>query len=126
MGKINFGGVKPIAIEIGKHLSKSLNVAVRWINNHGIIVASASLIPSAILIPILIKKQEEKERLYVECVKKHQAIISALSDEVDMSKERQDQLLSYDAKLKATIRSLESEIESCRKQIADLKKEDGK
>ena len=126
MGRINLNGIKPIAKEIGKRFGDGLRVAVHWINNHGIIVASASLIPPAILIPILIKKQEEKERLYAECLKKHQAIITALSDEVDVSKERQDQLLSDDAKIKAQMRSLEGEIESYKAQIANLKKDEGK
>lgn len=61
-------------------------------------------IPSAIALTYEIgklkKESAEKETLYKEALAKEQAIAKELKECTDLSKERQDRLLAYDAELK--------------------------
>lgn len=54
--------------------------------------------------------KQEKERLYKEALKKHQAIISALKVEVDADKERLDYLQSLNILLQQAIKDLKSDL----------------
>lgn len=58
------------------------------------------------------KKQlkEEKERLYKEALKKHEAIIQALKDEVNEDKERIDYLQSLNILLRQAISDLQKDL----------------
>lgn len=54
--------------------------------------------------------QQEKERLYKEALKKHQAIIQALKDEADASKERLDYLQSLNVLLARAVEDLRKDL----------------
>ena len=54
--------------------------------------------------------QQEKERLYKEALRKHQAIIQALKDEADASKERLDYLQSLNLLLGRAIKDLQKDL----------------
>lgn len=54
--------------------------------------------------------QQEKERLYKEALKKHQAIIQALKDEADAGKERLDYLQSLNLLLERAIKDLRKDL----------------
>lgn len=54
--------------------------------------------------------QQEKERLYKEAIKKHEAIIRALKEEADASKERIDYLQSLNVLLQRAIHDLKADL----------------
>ena len=54
--------------------------------------------------------QQEKERLYVEVVKKHEAIIQTLKEEAEAEKERLDYLQSLNILLQQAIKDLEKDL----------------
>lgn len=54
--------------------------------------------------------KQEKERLYEEALKKHQAIIQALKDEVQADKERLDYLQSLNILLQQAIKDLKKDL----------------
>ncbi len=54
---------------------------------------------------------QEKERLYKEALKKHEAIIRALQTEVDASKDRMDYLQSLNILLQQAIKDLQKDLE---------------
>lgn len=54
--------------------------------------------------------REEKERLYKEVLKKHQAIIQALKDEADANKERIDYLQSLNILLQQALNDLRKDL----------------
>lgn len=54
--------------------------------------------------------KQEKERLYKEALKKHQAIINALKVETDANKERLDYLQSLNILLQQAIKDLKSDL----------------
>ena len=54
--------------------------------------------------------RQEKERLYEEALKKHQAIIRALMEEVDATKERIDYLQSLNILLAKAIEELREDL----------------
>ncbi|WP_295645256.1 hypothetical protein [uncultured Holdemanella sp.] len=54
--------------------------------------------------------QQEKERLYKEVLKKHEAIIQVLKREADASKERLDYLQSLNILLQRAIKDLKSDL----------------
>ena len=53
---------------------------------------------------------QEKERLYTEALKKHEAIIKALKDEADADKERLDYLQSLNILLTQAIKDLKKDL----------------
>lgn len=53
---------------------------------------------------------QEKERLYIETLKKHEAIIKALKEEVDADKERLDYLQSLNILLTRAIKDLKKDL----------------
>jgi hypothetical protein len=54
--------------------------------------------------------RQEKERLYTEALRKHEAIIKALKDEVDADKERLDYLQSLNILLTRAIKDLKKDL----------------
>lgn len=54
--------------------------------------------------------RQEKERLYKEALKKHQAIIQALKDEADADKERLDYLQSLNILLAQAVKELQHDL----------------
>lgn len=56
--------------------------------------------------------KQERERLYKEALKKHEAIIKALKTEVDADKERMDYLQSLNILLQQAIHDLKQDIEN--------------
>ena len=54
--------------------------------------------------------RQEKERLYTEALKKHEAIIKALKDEADADKERLDYLQSLNILLTQAIKDLKKDL----------------
>ena len=54
--------------------------------------------------------QQEKERLYKEALSKHEAIINALKDEADSSKERLDYLQSLNILLQQAVKDLNHDL----------------
>ena len=55
--------------------------------------------------------KQEKERLYKEALRKHQAIIQALKDEADASKERLDYLQSLNVLLTKAVNDLRADLD---------------
>lgn len=56
------------------------------------------------------KLRQEKERLYKEALKKHEAIIQALKSEADADKERLDYLQSLNILLRQAIKDLKNDL----------------
>ena len=54
--------------------------------------------------------KQEKERLYKAALEKHQAIIQALKDEVDASKERMEYLQSLNVLLERAVKDLRQDL----------------
>lgn len=54
--------------------------------------------------------RQEKERLYKEALKKHQAVIKALKDETDATKDRLDYLQSLNALLRRAVEDLKKDL----------------
>ena len=54
--------------------------------------------------------KQEKERLYQEALKKHNAIIKALKDEANADKERLDYLQSLNILLQQAVRDLKADL----------------
>lgn len=90
----------------------------------------ALAIPSAIALTCEIgklkKKSAEKEALYKEALAKEQAIAKELKERTDLSKERQDRLLAYDAELKKELLKLDEENQELKAQIRELEKKKAK
>ncbi|MBR3245943.1 MAG: hypothetical protein IKF90_25085 [Parasporobacterium sp.] len=55
--------------------------------------------------------RQEKERLYKEAIKKHEAIIKAMRDEADAGKERMDYLQSLNILLQQAIKDLKYDLD---------------
>ena len=131
MGRINlnFKTLEPFIEKAGKVLSKGAKSAVKLVKNRDFQKGATLLVPASVSTFFLIRKYqkeaEEKEHLYKEKLKKHNAIIKELYAKAEISKERQDRLLDYDSKLKSELQSLETKIEVLKMQIADLQKEKG-
>lgn len=61
--------------------------------------------------------KQEKERLYKEALKKHEAIIKAIKEEVDATKERMDYLQSLNILLQRAIKDLSQDLGETHEQI---------
>ena len=72
------------------------------------------------------KESAEKETLYKEALAKEQAIAKELKECTDLSKERQDRLLAYDAELKKELQKLDEENQELKVQIRELEKKKAK
>lgn len=72
------------------------------------------------------KKSAEKEALYKEALAKEQAIAKELKERTDLSIERQDRLLTYDAELKKKLQKMDEENQELKAQIREFEKKKAK
>lgn len=122
MGKIDLNQITPILKKVGTGVLKT-------VKNNDFQKGVALAIPSAIAlteIGKLKKKSAEKEALYKEALAKEQAIAKELKERTDLSKERQDRLLAYDAELKKELQKLDEENQEFKAQIRELEKKKAK
>ena len=119
--KIKLANIHHVYTKFGKPLAKLLK-------SKDFQKGAVLLIPDSISTFFLVQKSKnevkEKERLLNELIRKHEAIIKELSARNEISKERQDRLLSLDSELKLEIESQKAEIVTLKAQIADLQKEE--
>ena len=117
-------------VNIINEAAAALNDKIRTINESSIpeILSAAGMAAAGVLflsVPVaglavaglglashLKKKQlrQEKMRLYEEALKKHQAIIQALKDELEASKERLEYLQSLNILLTQAIKDLQKDL----------------
>ena len=123
MGKIDLNKITPILKKVGTGVLKT-------VKNKDFQKGVALAIPSAIALTYEIgklkKKSAEKEALYKEALAKEQAIAKELKEHMDLSKERQDMLLAYDAELKKELQKLYEENQELNVQIRELEKKKAK
>lgn len=123
MGKIDLNQITPILKKVGTGVLKT-------VKNKDFQKGVALAIPSAIALTYEIgklkKKSAEKEALYKEALAKEQAIVKELKERTDLSKERQDRLLAYDAELKKELLKLDEENQELKAQIRELEKKKAK
>ncbi|MCR4593923.1 MAG: hypothetical protein K5761_02580 [Clostridiales bacterium] len=127
--KLNFNSIRPFISKAETAAKQGIQSLSKLVQNRDIQKGAAMvLIPSGVSAFFLIRKYKkeaaEKDALYKEKLRKHDAIIKELSAQAEISKERQDRLLQDDSKLKEEMATLESERDALRKKIADL--EEGK
>lgn len=123
MGKFDLNQITSI-------LKKIRTGVLKTVKNKDFQKGVALAIPSAIALTYEIgklkKKSAEKEALYKEALAKEQAIAKELKESTDFSKERQDRLLAYDAKLKKELQKLDEENQELKAQIRELEKKKAK
>lgn len=123
MEKFDLNRITPILKKVGTGVLKT-------VKNKDFQKGMALAIPSAIALTYEIgklkKKSEEKEALYKEALAKEQAIAKELRERTDLSKERQDRLLAYDAELKKELLKLDEENQELKAQIRELEKKKAK
>mgnify|MGYP004457495765 FL=1 len=123
MGKFDLNQITSI-------LKKVRTGVLKTVKNKDFQKGVALAIPSAIALTYEIgklkKKSAEKEALYKEALAKEQAIAKELKESTDFSKERQDRLLAYDAKLKKELQKLDEENQELKAQIRELEKKKAK
>lgn len=123
MEKFDLNRITPILKKVGTGVLKT-------VKNKDFQKGMALAIPSAIALTYEIgklkKKSEEKEALYKEALAKEQAIAKELKERTDLSKERQDRLLAYDAELKKELLKLDEENQELKAQIRELEKKKAK
>ena len=123
MGKIDLNQITPILKKVGTGVLKT-------VKNKDFQKGVALAIPSAIALTYEIgklkKKSAEKEALYKEALAKEQAIAKELKERTDLSEERQDRLLAYDAELKKELLKLDEENQELKAQIRELEKKKAK
>ena len=123
MRRFNLNQITPILKNIGTRVLKT-------VKNKDFQKGVALAIPSAIALTYEIgklkEKSSEKETLYKEALAKEQAIAKELKGRTDLSKERQDRLLVYDAELKKELQKLDEENQELKAQIRELEKKKAK
>ena len=116
--------------QITSILKKVGTGVLKTVKNKDFQKGMALAIPSAIALTYEIgklkKKSAEKEALYKEALAKEQAIAKELKERTDLSKERQDRLLAYDAELKKELLKLDEENQELEAQIRELEKKKAK
>lgn len=124
MGKIDLNQITPILKKVGTGVLKTVK---NKDFQKGVALAT---IPSVIALTYEIEKSKkesaEKEALYKEALAKEQAIAKELKESTDLSKERQDRLLAYDAELKKELQKLDEENQELKSQIRELEKKKAK
>ena len=113
MGKIDLNQITPILKKVGTGVLKTVK---NKDFQKGVVLAIPSAIALTYEIGKLKKKSAEKEALYKEALAKEQAIAKELKERTDLSKERQDRLLAYDAELKKKLQKLDEENQELRKR----------
>ena len=123
MRRFDLNQTTPILKKVGTGVLKT-------VKNKDFQKGVALAIPSAIALTYKIgklkEKSEEKEALYKEALAKEQAIAKELKERTDLSKERQDRLLAYDAELKKELLKLYEENQELKAQIRELEKKKAK
>lgn len=123
MRRFDLNQTTPILKKVGTGVLKT-------VKNKDFQKGVALAIPSAIALTYEIgklkEKSEEKEALYKEALAKEQAIAKELKERTDLSKERQDRLLAYDAELKRELQKLDEENQELKAQIRELEKKKAK
>jgi hypothetical protein len=123
MRKFYLNQITPILKKVGTGVLKT-------VKNKDFQKGVALAIPSAIALTYEIgklkKKSAETEALYKEALAKEQTIAKELKERTDLSKERQDRLLAYDAELKKELQKLDEENQELKAQIRELEKKKAK
>lgn len=123
MRRFDLNQITPILKNVGARVLKT-------VKNKDFQKGVALAIPSAIALTYEIgklkEKSSEKETLYKEALAKEQAIAKELKERTDLSKERQDRLLVYDAELKKELKKLDEENQELKAQIRELEKKKAK
>lgn len=123
MRRFDLNQITPILKNVGTRVLKT-------VKNKDFQKGVALAIPSAIALTYEIgklkEKSSEKETLYKEALAKEQAIAKELKERTDLSKERQDRLLVYDAELKKELKKLDEENQELKVQIRELEKKKAK
>lgn len=123
MRRYDLNQITPILKNVGTRVLKT-------VKNKDFQKGVALAIPSAIALTYEIgklkEKSSEKETLYKEALAKEQAIAKELKERTDLSKERQDRLLAYDAELKKELQKLDEENQELKAQIRELEKKKAK
>lgn len=123
MRRFDLNQTTPILKKVGTGVLKT-------VKNKDFQKGVALAIPSAIALTYEIgklkEKSEEKKALYKEALAKEQAIAKELKERTDLSKERQDRLLAYDAELKKELQKLDEENQELKAQIRELEKKKAK
>lgn len=123
MRRFDLNQITPILKNVGTRVLKT-------VKNKDFQKGVALAIPSAIALTYEIgklkEKSSEKETLYKEALAKEQAIAKELKERTDLSKERQDKLLAYDAELKKELQKLDEENQELKAQIRELEKKKAK
>lgn len=123
MRRFDLNQITPILKNVGTRVLKT-------VKNKDFQKGVALAIPSAIALTYEIgklkEKSSEKETLYKEALAKEQAIVKELKERTDLSKERQDRLLVYDAELKKELKKLDEENQELKAQIRELEKKKAK
>ena len=123
MRRFDLSQITPILKKVGTGVLKT-------VKNKDFQKGVALAIPSAIALTYEIgelkKKSAEKEALYKEALAKEQAIAKELKERTDLSIERQDRLLTYDAELKKKLQKMDEENQELKAQIREFEKKKAK
>lgn len=126
MSKFNLSKFTPMLNKAEKSLEKAGKNVVDMVKDRHFQIGILTALPTTVSAFFLIRKYKkralEKEESYKKALTKHNAVIKELSAKAEMDKERQEQLLAYDAKLKKKMDGLQSEIQELKNQIAELEK----
>lgn len=123
MRRFDLNQITPILKKVGTGFLKTVK---NKDFQKGMALAAPSAIALTYEIGKLKKKAAEKEVLYREALAKEQAIAQELKKRMDLSKERQDMLLAYDAELKNELQKLYEENQKVNVQIRELEKKKAK
>lgn len=123
MGRFDLNQITPILKKLGTGVLKTVK---NKDFQKGMALAILPTIALTYEIGKLKKKAAEKEALYREALAKEQAIAKELKEHMDLSKERQDMLLAYDAELKKELQKLYEENQELNVQIRELEKKKAK
>ena len=83
--------------------------------------ASTPVVVGAVISVEQYKKQlKEKQKAIEKVLRKHNAVIKELNDEIKISAQRQEELLAYDEQLKKEMTGLQLEIDDLKQQIKEL------
>ena len=123
MGRFDLNQITPILKKLGTGVLKTVK---NKDFQKGMALAILPTIALTYEIGKLKKKAAEKEALYREALAKEQAIAKELKERTDLSKEKQDRLLAYDAELKKKLQKLDEENQELNVQIRELEKKKAK
>lgn len=123
MRRFDLNQITPILKNVGTRVLKTVK---NKDFQKGVALAIPSVIALTYEIGKLKEKSSEKETLYKEALAKEQAIAKELKERTDLSKERQNRLLAYDAELKKELQKLDEENQELKAQIRELEKKKAK